>query len=272
MKELVKCVIPSYKRAGKVTTFNAVANCALVVREEQYEDYREAYPDKEIITIPKGEIQNGIADTREWIMRNVNGGNVFMFDDDIKSIRRAYVPGQYSEMANDPEVETDTIVPPEVAYEIVQADAHLCKQLGIYLFGFTVSKNPRDCPPQTPYKLNAIMSGGAFGVLRGEPGCEISLPYHEKGVALCEDYYLILINAYFHRFNLVNNRFYEQSTTFRNTGGLSQYRTTEGEKEAYLYLRHKFGTAIKRKGQGVTNEGKLRRASSPYERVLDIPY
>lgn len=69
MKELVKIVIPTYKRAGKVTTHKVVANCSLVVREEEYEAYRKAYPDMEIFKIPKGEIQNGIADTREWIMQ-----------------------------------------------------------------------------------------------------------------------------------------------------------------------------------------------------------
>ena len=273
MKELVKLVIPSYKRAGKVLTLKAVANCALVVREEQYEEYREAYPDTEIIQIPKGEIQNGISDTREWIMRNVNNGNVFMLDDDVSKIMRAYNPGQYDSITYDnPDIIHESIVDPETAYEIIQGDAHLAKQLGIYLFGFTVAKNPRDCPPQTPYKLNSIFSGGAFGVLRGEPGCKIELPYHEPGVALCEDYYLILINAYYHRYCLINNRFYEQSITFRNVGGLSEYRSTAGEKEAFLYLKKKFGAAVQRKPQGVTNEGKLRKASSPYERVLNIPY
>ena len=53
------------------------------VREEEYDEYLKHYPDTEIITIPEGEIENGIADTREWIMRNVNNGNVFFLDDDI---------------------------------------------------------------------------------------------------------------------------------------------------------------------------------------------
>ena len=42
MKELVKIVIPSYKRAGKVTTHKTVANCSIVCREEEYEDYKKA--------------------------------------------------------------------------------------------------------------------------------------------------------------------------------------------------------------------------------------
>lgn len=273
MKELVKIVIPSYKRAGKVTTHKTVANCAIVCREEEYEDYKKAYPELEIIAIPKGEIKNGISDTREWIMRNVNNGNVFMLDDDIPAWHRGYNPGQYSSMAtNNDEVIQESVVSPETMYEIIQADAHMAKALGIYLFGFTVAANPRDCIPQAPYKLNTIFSGGAFGVLRGEPGCKLELPYHEPRVALCEDYYLAALNAYHHRVNLVNFRFYETSTTFRNTGGLSEYRSSDGERVAYEYLKEKFGAAIQKKAQGWTNEGKPRKASSPYERVLNIPF
>nr|DAP23559.1 MAG TPA: hypothetical protein [Caudoviricetes sp.] len=273
MKELVKIVIPTYKRAGKVTTHKVVANCSLVVREEEYEAYRKAYPDMEIFKIPKGEIQNGIADTREWIMRNVNNGNVFMLDDDVTTFVRAYNPGQYDElMFTNPDVIHESHVDPQTIYDVIQADAHLAKQMGCYLFGFTVASNPRDCPPQLPYRVNGMISGGAFGVLRGEPGCKIEIPYHEPGVALCEDYYVMLINAYYHRFCLINYRFCEMSTTFRNVGGLSEYRSTEGEKEAYLYLKRKFGSAVRRKGQGYTNEGKPRKASSPYERVLNLPF
>ena len=273
MKELVKVVIPSYKRAGRVTTLKAVSNCCLVVREEEYDEYLKHYPDTEIITIPEGEIENGIADTREWIMRNVNNGNVFFLDDDIGKFMRAYNPDHYASIRfENPDIIQDNEVDPDIIYEVIQADAHLAKQMGVYLFGFTVAGNPRDCPPQSPFKFNAIFSGGAFGVLRGEEGCKISLPYHERGVALCEDYYLVLINAFFHRKCLVDFRFLENSTTFRNTGGLSEYRSTEGEKEAYLYLKKKFGNAIKRKPQGYTNDGKPRKASSPYERVLNLPF
>lgn len=192
---------------------------------------------------------------------------------DIYLGHRAYNPDHYADIRfTNPDVIQENEVDPETIYEVIQADAHLAKQMGTYLFGFTVAGTPRDCPPQTPFKFNAIFSGGAFGVLRGEEGCKISLPYHEPGVALCEDYYLILINAFFHRFCLVDLRFLENSTTFRNTGGLSEYRSTEGEKEAYLYLKKKFGNAIQRKPQGYTNEGKPRKSSSPYERVLNIPF
>lgn len=273
MKELVKIVIPSYKRAGKVTTHKTVANCSIVCREEEYEDYKKAYPDLEIIPIPKGEIKNGISDTREWIMRNVNNGNVFMLDDDIPSWRRSYNPATFSKMATDnPEVISETKVDPQTMYDVIQADAHMAKELGIYLFGFTVTANPRDCKPHTPYVLNTIFSGGAFGVLRGEPGCKLELPYHEPRVALCEDYYLAALNAYHHRVHLVNFRFYENSTTFRNTGGLSEYRSQDGERVAFEYLKEKFGAAIQKKKQGFDNNGNPRKASSPYERVLNIPF
>lgn len=131
----------------------------------------------------------------------------------------------------------------------------------------TVPVRVIDCDEKNEQILNL-----ALNKIEGSFDNKISLPYHERGVALCEDYYLVLINAFFHRKCLVDFRFLENSTTFRNTGGLSEYRSTEGEKEAYLYLKKKFGNAIKRKPQGYTNEGKPRKASSPYERVLNLPF
>nr|DAV53547.1 MAG TPA: hypothetical protein [Caudoviricetes sp.] len=271
MKELVKCVIPSYKRAENVSTLNVVEHCALVVRENEEKAYRKHNPDVEIIVIPDGEIKNGIADTREWIMRHVNRGNVFMLDDDISSFRKAMLPPSYSKMAMREDIDMTTTLSPTAVYDIIQVDAQLCKELGLYLFGFSPLHNIRDSAPQRPYKLNAIFSGGAFGVLRGEPGCKISLPYHEPGVALCEDYYIALINAYYHRCSLIDFRYNEHSTTYRNTGGLSQYRTDDGEKQAFMYLRKKFGKAIARKKSSPTNNGGTVRYASPWGRSLNIP-
>ena len=48
----IKIIIPTYKRAGIVTTLDHVANAALCVTESEREVYRRHYPKADIIVHP----------------------------------------------------------------------------------------------------------------------------------------------------------------------------------------------------------------------------
>ena len=64
MNEVVKILVPSFKRPNTVLTTKAVANCSLVVPEKQEKDYKR-HNDVPVIAHPNS-IQ-GISNVRQWI-------------------------------------------------------------------------------------------------------------------------------------------------------------------------------------------------------------
>jgi hypothetical protein len=59
---------PSYKRANEVLTLAYLPFCKVWVDEGEEDEYREHYPDAEIISCPKG-IQGNVARVRNYILR-----------------------------------------------------------------------------------------------------------------------------------------------------------------------------------------------------------
>lgn len=255
--EIVKVVIPSYKRANMVLTTKAVANCSLVVPVAQVAEYEKHNPGIDVIGCPD-EVM-GISNTRQWIYETF--GNVFMLDDDIKQVSRMMIPPVYER-----DEDMDDKVSPEEAYEAIQHLADVARQLGAYLFGFTSAVKPRDVHPQKPFSINSYVKGTTMGMLAGS---KLFFP-EEKPGQTSEDHFVTLLNAYYHRYNIVDNRYaFQHVDTFKRTGGVSAYRTSDAEELAYKFLKQKFGNAVRLKGEDAT--GKFRRTHQ-YERVLDIPY
>lgn len=262
--EIVKVVVPSFKRANNVLTTKNVANCALVVPERQVADYEKHNPGIEVIGHPDD--CYGINQARQWIYDNYP--NVMMLDDDINNVSVMLEPPLYERAAYPDSRATDKLTPQE-AYDAIQSLAFLAKQMGCYLFGFTSAVNPRDVRPQSPFTINGYVKGTTMGMLEGS---KLHFPMEEAG-RTCEDHYVTLLNAYHHRYGIVDNRFtFRHTGTFKTVGGCSDYRTSDSEQYAYRLLRKKFGNAVQLKGQGITNDGKVRKTSHQYERVISIPY
>lgn len=74
-KQMPVVFIPSYNRPDFVTAKKILCNfnqdgldkVFIVVREEQYKDYRRVNPKLNYVTIPKGKV-NGVGSTRQFIM------------------------------------------------------------------------------------------------------------------------------------------------------------------------------------------------------------
>lgn len=254
-REIVKVVIPSYRRADKVRAIE-IPNSVVCVPESEFDSYAANYGKDRVVAHPDSII--GIGPKRQWIIEQFK--NVFMIDDEYDHLVRCYLPEGSEESSH---------CTPEETYEIIQSTAETAKDLGTYLFGFSKTAKPLYFNPTDPFGVSVSSSNLVYYGIGVLDGGGIFVP---DDLNYNEDDFISLINAYYHRFCLINYRFCEMSTTFRNVGGLSEYRSTEGEKEAYLYLKRKFGSAVRRKGQGYTNEGKPRKASSPYERVLNLPF
>jgi len=160
---------------------------------------------------------------------------------------------------------------PEEAYEYVQQLAALTKEAGLYLFGFKKNVAPLVFKPQAPFMFNTFIDASCMGILGGEPGCELYFDTSVPEASVCEDYFTILTNAYYHRLHICDLRLTFSSQAY-TIGGCSNTRTSELEKKAYYFLRRKFGDAVEIKGEVADGRGMARNKTSEYERTLRIPF
>lgn len=242
----IKVVIPSMGRADRVLTKDAIRHAILCVPESEEADYREHNPGMEILTHPDS--LKGLTLKRQFIIEHA--ANVFMIDDDIKSIDRLYV-----------ESGEPTKLDPDEAFDIVQYIGNCAKLAGCFLFGISKEVNPLAYDEMHPIHLSGILNGD-IGVLEGS-----KLFFHEKAV-VSEDYWISAYNAYLYRYCWIDKRFAARGVaTFGNTGGCANIRTMEQEREDTLFLRKMFGEAIQLK-----EDTKLAKRKTEFQRTLKIPW
>lgn len=246
--EVCKVVIPSHKRHTRVLTTSVVENCIICVPESQAKAYRMCNPVDEIVTHPDTVV--GLARKRDWIIKHF--GNVFMLDDDIAGMKRVYTePGESAD------------VDEKTAYELIQAAADACRQMGAFLFSFAHAPTPVAYNPLNPIDLAGYHTGCAHGVLAG------SRLWYSPEIKVNEDYWISCLNAYEHRLSWKDTRFYfAQRDTFVNPGGLSEFRNLDSEEQDFQYLQRIFGAEVvtlKKAG----GKAKLRH---PFQKTLKLPF
>lgn len=242
----IKIVIPSMGRADRVITKNCISNAIICVPEAEKEEYQRYNQDNEIITHPDDLL--GLTKKRQWIYEHFP--NVFMIDDDIRSINRLYVQ----------KWETAALTAEE-AYDVVQYIGNCAHMAGCFLFGVSREAIPLAYKEMKPISLTGVLNG-TIGLLEGS-----GLYFHEKAV-VSEYYWISGLNAYKHRKMWIDTRFSVVGTaTFGNKGGCASYRTKEQEMEDTLFLRRMFGSAIKLK-----EDTKLAKRKHEYQRTLSIPF
>ena len=149
----IKIVIPTYHRAGNITTLKVISPVILCVAKSELSQYREHHPDVEIVTHPDSVI--GLALKRQFIYDYF--GDVLMLDYDISHARRLY-PMSGTKKA--------TELDPDEAYEIVQWCGNTASLTGCYLFGFNKVPNPIIYDPLRPIQMSGLVTGCAIGLLR----------------------------------------------------------------------------------------------------------
>ncbi len=241
----VKIVIPSHKRFDRVLTTSAVDNAILCVAESQKALYEKCNKGIEVVTHPDNVI--GLARKRDWIIKHFR--NVFMLDDDIDCMKRVYTgKGETIQMDADE------------AYNIIQMTANAAKDAGAYLFGFSTSPAPVSFSSWNPIALTGYVTGCAHGVLEG------SKLWYNPDIICNEDYWISLLNAYYHRMIWKDTRFYfAQKETFVNRGGLAEFRNLDAEEKDFHLLRRVFGDVVElRKSK--------QNAKHPFQKTLKLPF
>lgn len=243
--EKVPVVILSHKRADRVLTTQVISNCIICIPEDQLPEYKKYNPEANIVTHPTDVL--GLPAKRQWIFDH--WGDVFMTDDDIVSV---------SFTANN----EDDYLSPDQVYELIQNTYHTSKQLGVYLWGFGNNRNPMFYNGLQPFSLSGFVVGANIGMNKG------GKLYFDMRTVACDDYWLSALNAYHHRKCFIDNRVYfHAKDTFLNTGGTSDLRTLDTEKNDTMTLRKIFGESIVlKKGTHAT------KLTHQFQRGLRLPF
>lgn len=248
----INVVIPSHKRANNVTTKNICSNIVICVPESQYSEYKEYNPNTEIITHPDSII--GLPAKRNWIMEFF--GNVMQLDDDLTKFISLIDGKHYN---------------PDEVYDIIQYCGNMAYLIGAKLFGFNHRIIPTYYSGLQPFELSGYINGCNLGILKND-----KLKFNPK-FATTEDYYISCLNAYYYRIIFKDNRFcFHQSKTFKNPGGLSEYRNLQVEEDGTKLLQQYFGDVIrvKKSRQTHTSTGRTfgAKMSHAFERTLHLPF
>lgn len=242
----IKIVIPSHKRPDNVLTKHVVSDSIVCVPESQAAEYAEHNPEIEVVTHP--DTVKGLTLKRQWIYDHF--GDVFMLDDDIKSMRRLYAQSDY------------LVKNKQLVREIIQNTAAAARQSGAFLFGFSKNPNPTSYRSMRPIELTGYITGCATGLLKG------SKLFYDGRINCNEDYWISCLNAYHHRIIYKDTRFvFEQAGTFTSKGGLAEFRNMKAEEDDFNYLQEMFGEVVQLKA-----DTSQRRRKHVFEKTMRLPF
>lgn len=242
--EEVKIVIPSHKRHDRVTSKDLVLNPILCVAKSQEGQYREYNPGVEIVTHPDDVI--GLYAKRQWCYDYF--GDLWMVDDDVITFKKVY-DEEYATLS------------PEYITRVLKNIYQLAVDLNVYLFGISKNPRPKQYTSQKPILLSGVISGACYG-LRKSPNL-----YYSKELTVMEDYWISLLNAYHNRMCLIDTRFaFIQKDTFKNKGGLAEFRNQEVARD-YKLMKKYFGDTLRLK-----KHNSEARPKTEYARTAEIRF
>lgn len=232
-------VIPSYKRPERVLSKKLVSDAIICVSESEGGVYKDMNPDCEIVTHPDS--VKGLPAKRNWMVQHF--GELFMLDDDVISFQPQYY---------DLETSAADITNPEVARRIIEKLWTVAKMLNVHLFGFSRAQRPVFYEPAKPYVMDERVTGCSYGVIKSKN------TFWPKELVLKEDFWISGYVKYTERLVLIDKRYaFKQKDTFINPGGLSEYRNTDRELEAMMYIKKNFGDCVKIKSDNGLLKNKM---------------
>jgi hypothetical protein len=217
----VTIACPTFNRAGKVKTFTALGSDLLLVPPlHQAQLYRAAYPEARVD--PHPDELKGLPPVRQWMYEKY--GDLFMVDDDVP------------QMFDYTQERTRRLNPPE-AKTVIHRIADQAEQMGAFLWGPSNERNPLRFQPQRPFRLTGVVRGRCMGLLAGAKF------FFPQEISADDEMCVSGLNAYFHRFCLVDERYAMPGDEY-TPGGLASRRSSHTLTRWVEKLQEMFGEAI----------------------------
>jgi hypothetical protein len=145
-----KIYIPSYKRAGGVSTVKYITESLIVIPESQYREYRKHYAKNKLIVIDDSG-DGTVSRKRNSILDLCDQDRLVMMDDDLKKI--FWIDSRESIAENE-------------FYDLLAEGFDICGKYGAGLFGFNWDAQPIHLDGK-PITFNKIFFN-TFGIVKSE--------------------------------------------------------------------------------------------------------
>lgn len=238
---------PSYKRPNGVLTLNYLPMCKIWVDESEYEEYKKANPDAEIVSCPKG-VQGNLCRVRNYILDTefeAGADVVLIIDDDLQAIARY-------EMRNGFGYERVKVEAEDI-YSFLQKYSIIAEEIGAKFWGLNCNFDPMAYRHCAPFSTTSYIGGPFQCFLKGNR-CK-----YDETLPLKEDYDMTLQQLNLERVVLRVNSYHYICKQSEQAGGCATYRNRAREAQQFDLLRNKWGGVIKRdkSNKGKTSKEKI---------------
>jgi hypothetical protein len=235
-------IIPSANRADICTTHKLIKDSLYLVPESQLDDYKKYVPN----VISHSDNIKGISSKRNFIIKKYN--QVIMFDDDLQAVCKK---------SNNKKTKDINEID-----DIINNLVFIAKELDAQLFGFSNITNPITYSGLKYFSSNKLING-FIGINNTKNNLSVIDDIYK------EDYYLCLLNAYYNRYSIIDERYsFEWLKSTNLKGGCSIVSNRhQKEKESTEILLKYFRNNINKKNKN----NSVRKQKNDYEISLNIP-
>lgn len=216
--------IPSYRRAGRVSSLAVYPRAVLCVAKAEASAYRRAHPGARLLVMPDSAYGRGMAVVRNWILDNAPTADVVMADDDCSVFAR-HEGGERRRKT-----------PAEIGRFIGQG-FRMAAELGTVLWGVNQQFDPKFYREYSPLSLLSPVLGPFMGIRKTDLRFDARL-------GLKEDYDFSLQALNRHRRVLRFNAWHYVVGHLGVKGGCASSRTMEAEREQMALFRRKWGPVV----------------------------
>lgn len=229
MKISINC--PSYKRPV-VDTLKYLSKCKVWVSKDELEEYQNKNKGATFEVLSE---QGNVSRVRNEILNRefAKGYDVVcLVDDDLKGIYH-YEKAKHNNFGYEKQ-----LVSEDEFEDFIIKHTIMCKELGFYLWGVNLNKDPLSYKHRVPINTKAIILGPFSCHLRGS-----EIRYDER-IPLKEDYDLAIQHLNKYRGILRLNKFHYDCKQSIQSGGCASIRNYKKEEEQLKLLQKKWGSNI----------------------------
>lgn len=196
----------------------------ITVNQSNVHLFRNVVPRRQLLAHP----DLRLIETRNWILDNIDADCIVTFNDDVKTLHRMVGGGK-------------TYRDPDVIKAVVENTAHCCNDLGLGLFGWSLTSNASMIRPEIrPIRAAAPISAHAWGITG--PARERRLDTDFRG---CGDFDFTLQSLLDDRAVYCDTRWYFNCGGMsRGQGGQTGELGVQEFDDGQINLRRKWGNYV----------------------------